>query len=597
VRRLLTVLLAVLLLGGCATVPTKGTIRSGSREGLAPELGGVGVEAKPPRPNVDELAIVSGFLEAMSDSQAFDVAREYMTADAAGAWHPETRTIVYDQQPDSLTQRPGGGGVQLTARKIATIDERGEWIPAGPDERADFLFKVKKVNGQNRVNAAPPGAYLGNNQVDLKLAPRDLYFFNPTRDLLVADPVYLPLNLSQGQAATQLIQELLKGPTSRLGNGVISLAPPGTEVQVSVPVDLGVATVALNDTAGALREQDRRLLAAQIVWTLNQISLRAKITVGGAPLLPDDPDVLPFTNFSQYDPTVPSGALTDLYGLKDGLVQRIVGLDGASDIAAKPLDSSQLHLYRAESFAVDLRGDSGAIVTTKKNGDKVVVYAKLDSTEKADPVKMIPVEGETLRPSYDNQDNLWILDRADTASPRLRVRNHDGNLSLVAVSFHGDRPLVLRMAPDGVRAVLVMKSKSTGKTYVQTGTVQQTGVGAKTLTLGTFRQLRLPLNAITDAAWNKQGLLVVGRSATGSTTGSTTAGQTWMVNVDGSSLQLLPGSLPDFDAQKVASNPNKETLPVVQDAAGHVHWLSKDLLWVAMDPDNNGPRVIPTYPG
>lgn len=102
---------------------------------------------------------------------------------------------------------------------------------------------------------------------------------------------------------------------------------------MSVPVDFGVATVALNDSAGALRDQDRRLLAAQIVWTLNQLNLRAKITVGGAPLLPDDPDVLPFANFSQYDPQVSVGSQTKLYGLQHQRVQQIVGMDGASEIA------------------------------------------------------------------------------------------------------------------------------------------------------------------------------------------------------------------------------------------------------------------------
>jgi hypothetical protein len=267
------------MLAGCAAVPTKGTIRYGDRQGSAPDLGGVGVEAKPPRPNVDDMAIVSGFLEAMSDSQAYDVARQYMTPEAAGDWKPESQTVVYDQRPESLTRK--GDGIQLTARKIATIGERGEWIPAPAGASADFLFKLRKIDNQFRVDLAPPGAYLGSNQVDLKLAPRDLYFFNQSRELLVPDPVYLPQNLPSGQAATQLIQELLKGPTGRLGNGVVSIAPPGTEVQVSVPVDLGVATVALNDTAGSLRDQDRRLLAAQIVWTLNQLNLRAKITVGG----------------------------------------------------------------------------------------------------------------------------------------------------------------------------------------------------------------------------------------------------------------------------------------------------------------------------
>jgi hypothetical protein len=591
-RRLLVAALAVLLLvTGCATVPTKGSIRYGSRQGLAADPGGVGVEAKPPRPDVKELPLVTGFLEAMSDSQAFDVARQYMTPEAAAAWKPESQTVVYDQQPDALTLK--NGGVQLTARKIATINDRGEWIPAAVDQPADFLFKLAKVNGQLRVASAPPGVYLGSNQVDLKLAPRDLYFFTPARDLLVPDPVYLPVNLSSGQAATQLIQELLKGPTSRLGNGVITLAPPGTEVQVSVPVEYGVATVALNDSAGALREPDRRLLAAQIVWTLNQISLRVKITVGGAPLLPDDPDVLPFANFSQYDPSVPGGSLKDLYGMKGGKVQRIVGLDGASDIAANALDSSQLFPYEATAFAVDLHSDLGAIVTTNSKGDDVIATAKLDSTSKSDVVKESPkLDGRVVPPSFDNQGNLWILDKADSASPRLRVRNHDGGVSAVKVDFGGDRPQVLKLAPDGVRALLVMKSRSTGKNYVQTGTVQSAN-GGKQFVLGQFAPLRLQLVNITDAAWNKQGILVIGASPTG----SNPIGKPWLVNADGSRLQLLPGSPPDFASQRIVSNPNTDTLPVIQDVEGHLHWLSRDLSWIPMDSDGNGPTIIPTYPG
>jgi len=588
-RRLLAVVLAVLLLAGCATVPTKGTVRSGSRQGLAPELGGVGVDAKPPRANVNEMAIVNGFLEAMSDSQGLDVARQYMTPEAAAAWKPESGTVVYDQRPDALAER--AGGIQLTARKIATINERGDWIPAPADTPADFFFKLTEVDGQYRVAAPPPGVYLGSNQVDLKLAPRDLYFFTPGREMLVPDPVYLPVNLSPGQAATQLVQELLKGPTGRLGNGVISLAPPGTEVQVSVPVEYGVATVALNDTAGTLRDQDRRLLAAQIVWTLNQISLRAKITVGGAPLLPDDPDVLPFSNFSQYDPSVSGGSLTDLYGLRSGKVQRIDGLDGASDIAARPLDTSQLYQYEAKSFAVNLHGDAGAIVTTI-DGDDVVAYARLNATDKADRVKPIPVSGRVPPPSYDNQDNLWILDKADGAAPRLRIRNRDGVVSAVTVKFRGDAPVYLKMAPDGVRALLVMKSKSSGKNYVQTGTVQSAN-GGKQLVLGQFRRLQLQLNDITDAAWNNKGILVVGVSPAA----SNPIRLPWLVDADGSRLQLLPGSPASFSADRVASNPNMDTLPVVEDVEGKVHWLSRDLLWTPMDPDGHESALVPVYPG
>ncbi|WP_350278417.1 LpqB family beta-propeller domain-containing protein [Kribbella sp. HUAS MG21] len=582
-RKLLVALLSVAMLAGCAAVPTKGTIRYGDRQGSAPDLGGVGVEAKPPRPNVDEMAIVSGFLEAMSDSQAYDVARQYMTPEAAGNWKPESQTVVYDQRPESLTRK--GDGIQLSARKIATIGERGEWIPAPEKARADFFFKLRKVDNQWRVDSPPPGAYLGSNQVDLKLAPRDLYFFNQSRELLVPDPVYLPQNLPSGQAATQLIQELLKGPTSRLGNGVVTIAPPGTEVQVSVPVDLGVATVALNDTAGSLRDQDRRLLAAQIVWTLNQLNLRAKITVGGAPLLPDEPDVLPFANFSQYDPQVPGGSVTRLYGLLRDRPHRIVGLDGSSDIAPQLLNAGPLAEYKAQSFAVNLTGDTGAIVTL--DGDKLY-YGPLEPTDKDAKATPIELDGETLPPSFDRQDNLWFLDQAESDKPRLRLRDHEGKLRPVQVDFNGDTPVALRMAPDGVRALLVMRQKGTNLNYVQTATVQ-TETGTKQLMLRQLRPLQLALSNITDAAWNKQGIIVIGAGTSGP--------QVWLVNTDGSSLQLLPGSTPDFTPDRVASNPNKDTLPVIQDDAGHIHWLSKDLLWVSMDADDNKSVIIPTYPG
>src|SRR5215218_4064831 len=182
-----------LLVAGCATVPTKGTIRSGSREGLAPDFGGVGVEAKPPRADAKPLPLVNGFLEAMSDSRAFDVAREYMTPAAAAAWKPESQTVVYEQRPDAVSQL-GHDQIKLKARKIATIDDRGSWTPARSGEPADFVFKLVQVDKQWRIASVPRGVFLGSNQLDPKLAPKNLYFFTPGREMLVPDPVYLPVN-------------------------------------------------------------------------------------------------------------------------------------------------------------------------------------------------------------------------------------------------------------------------------------------------------------------------------------------------------------------------------------------------------------------
>ncbi|MDX6258712.1 MAG: hypothetical protein QOH84_400 [Kribbellaceae bacterium] len=585
-RLLAGTLATALLVAGCATVPTKGPIRNSSQDAPPPGLGGAGVEAQPPRPNAAQPQLVNGFVEAMSDSSAFDVARQYMTPEAGDAWKPESKILVYDQSAGTGIAKEADGKFHLAAPLIATIDGRGSWTPAVPNTQLDFAFDLTKVADQWRVANAPPGVFLGSNQLEPRLIPSALYFFNPSKHLLVPDPVYLPRNLTSGQAATQLIQELLNGPTSRLGNSVVSNAPPGTTVDVSVPVESGVATVALSDTASSLTDPtDREQLAAQITWTLRPITTRVRITVEGAPLLPDRPEELAATNFSQYDPAVPNGQLKELYGLRDGKIQRIEGQDDGQTIEAKPIVDSQLYPYRAQSFAVNLRGETGAVVSTGKSGGPVVVVGRLDAPKSVAAESVIAADGKVLRPTFDGEDNLWILDRADTAKPRLRVRTPDGKVSVVQTKFGANRPLVLRMAPDGVRALLMVERR--GVNSVMTATV---GGSDGKLALGRFMPLQLPLQDITDVSWTNPGILVAGKAP------KSDSARPWQVNVDGSQPQVIPGASSSFETIHVASNPNRETLPAVQDDRKQLHWQGKDLNWVDMAEGPEG-QITPVYPG
>lgn len=585
-RLLTAAIAATAVLAGCATVPTQGPIRSGSQAGLAPVAAGVNVQANPPRPNMPPLLLVNAYLEAMSDSSNFDQARQYMTQDAAGAWKPESKLSVYDQSSANVVRLQGDGSVLLRAPLMGTIDNRGSWTPARQGAMVDVDFKLADVDGQKRVSNAPDGAYLGSNQFESRLVARSLYFLTPDRQTLVPDPVFLPVNLPPGQVATQLVQELLKGPTSRFGNGVVSAAPPGTQVNVSVPVELSTATVALSDAAQVLGPNERKQLAAQIVWTLRNISPRVRITVSGAPLIDEQPE-LSVSSLGQFDSASSGPALKELYGLRNNKIQHIVGLDGAQAIAAVPVDTSQLFETTAYSLAVNLRGDAGAIVARTRHGDPVVQYALLDATNRTDKAVTIKAEGSVLRPSYDYQENLWILDRAET-DPRLRVRDRDGKVTEVATDFGADTPVALRMAPDGVRALLLME-RPTGQRYVETGTIQITD--AKQLKLGQFRNLELPLANITDIAWSQNGILVAGRSTPSS------QGQPYQVNTDGSQFHLLPGASSAFDTVLIASTPNSDTFPVVQDSKGQLHWQLKDLSWQDDDQTSKSPSITPVYPG
>ncbi|TDO51360.1 sporulation and spore germination protein [Kribbella sp. VKM Ac-2527] len=583
-RLLAAALASALLVTGCGTVPTKGPIRSGSQDGPAPLAGGIGVEAQPPRQNAAPLTIVNGFLEAMSDKRGLDKARQYMTPPAAASWKPEQRTYVYDQSSTKAVSIRSQNSIALRAPLIGSIDGRGSWTPAPRGALASFDFVLAKVDGQYRVASVPPGVFLGSNLLDARLRPSPLYFANRERDMLVPDTIYLPNNLPPGQAATQLVQELLKGPTDRLGNGVVTAAPPGTQVNVSVPVDYGVATVALSDTANGLSTADRQLLAAQIAWTLRPISSRVRITVGGAQLLPDLEEVLTFSDFSQYDPSVPIGQMKDLYGVRNHKLVRI-NQDGSNTIDATPLDGSQLYQFKVQSFAVDLRGEFGAVVT-EVNSNRVIAYGRLEPGDKDGKPEFIPTDGTVLRPTFDNVGNLWIVDRAGGDSPRLRMRNKDGKVTEIQADFQG-QPIQLRMAPDGVRALLVISPKTGGGNVVKTATVV---TDDQKLALSNFRSLELPLVDITDASWTQSGILVAGKARIGAPR------QPWQVNVDGSQPRLIQGASNDFQATFLASNTNIDTLPVVEDPDGRLHWQTKDLGWATLD-DNPAIPISPVYPG
>jgi hypothetical protein len=167
----------------------------------------------------------------------------------------------------------------------------------------------------------------------------------------------------------------------------------------------------------------------------------------------------------------------------------------------------------------------------------------------------------------------------------LRVRTPDGKVSVVQTKFGANRPLVLRMAPDGVRALLMVERR--GVNSVMTATV---GGSDGKLALGRFMPLQLPLQDITDVSWTNPGILVAGKAP------KSDSARPWQVNVDGSQPQVIPGASSSFETIHVASNPNRETLPAVQDDRKQLHWQGKDLNWVDMAEGPEG-QITPVYPG
>ena len=298
--------------------------------------------------------------------------------------------------------------------------------------------------------------------------------------------------------------------------------------------------------------------------------------------------MLSVSNFGQFDPASSGPALKELYGLRNGKIQHIVGLDGAQDIAAVPLDVSQL--YEAHRRVVGGQPARGRRCDRDQRAAAIrwSQYALLDATNRTDKPVTIKADGTVLRPSYDYQENLWILDRADTA-PRLRVRDRDGKVTAVATDFGGDTPVQLRMAPDGVRALLLMRTRRPSRPMSRPATIQSTDT--KQLKLGQFRKLQLPLAGHHRRAWNQHGILVAGHSTPAS------SGQPWQVNTDGSQLHLLPGASSAFDTDD-RLDPERRHAP---GGAGHQRaaaLAAQGPQLAGRRPDQQGTDPItPVYPG
>ena len=133
----------VAMLAGCASVPTEGPVRSGvdaaDRRGDAIDL-----PAERPRPGATPRAIVSGFIEAMASST--DIARLYLTTQAAKDWRPETGTTIFDGTDKSVYRVTGGKNVVLEAPEVATLDNRGAWRNA--DAQYDARARLRHRDGE-----------------------------------------------------------------------------------------------------------------------------------------------------------------------------------------------------------------------------------------------------------------------------------------------------------------------------------------------------------------------------------------------------------------------------------------------------------------
>lgn len=566
-RVLVLLLVGAALLSGCAQIPTGGPVRSGRGVGYNEQDSYVRALPAPPRPGAPPAEIVKGFLEASASFEdGYAVARQFLTPSASQGWDPGTGITVYAADSFMALTLQHNNQVTFDAHSVASINDQGVYNPAPPQATVHATFTLARVGGQWRISNLPDGVYLTDIDVSRAYLSVDVYFLDPTGQVLVPDPIFLPRTLGM---STALVKRLLSGPSGWLRPAVTTAFPVGTAVAGSVPVVNGVAEVDLTEAALSASPKNREALSAQLVWTLSQLGdvQAVRITVGGAPFsVSGAPAVQPVDSWRGFDPAaLPSDAVG--YAVRGG---RLGSLSNGQFSPLKgPAGAGRLPLVDP---AIDPRAQRLALLSSDRS--KLLVG----------PIGGTPTEalhGTSLSaPSWDNSSQVWVSDsKADGTSTVWQVRANGAAMRVSLPKLGAQTITAVRVSRDGTRVALVTQVAGVARLYV--GAVAA-GVGpSEPPQIVGLRWLDPALTTIRQVTWSTADQLAVLGAVGAEPEG------VYIVGLDG---QLVVSEPSQPGTVAVAAAPNQPIMIATKD--GQVYQLA-GRRWVAMLTEASSPF----YPG
>jgi len=443
-------IVAVGTLASCAQVPDQGPVVVARERGSAPPPVGQYNQPKGPQSGDTPADIVNGFLEAMTATPLqTTTAQQFLAGPAQDQWQPR-RVVTYT----SHTAPEGNARVRVSVRGADQIGTRGQWRgPVAPAAR-HLDFPMTRENGEWRIASAPDALIVPRSFFDQQYEDAQIYFFDPTGQILVPEPVHVP----QGsQLASALVKALLRGPAGSLDGVERSFFPPGLSVRLSVAVDRNLAEVSLKGPdPGPLSEQTVQQMLAQLAWTLRQDpSVSAFTLTMGNRAVTDATGEKRFPvrsrEFESYDPAWEKATLVT-YALRrgrlvSGQVNRLTKVDG-------PFGTKDLGIG---PFAVSLDGYTVAAT----GQDNLRVGPVLGDEQ---PVVMQSGTG-LLRPAWDFAKRLWeVQNGVDGASVGYVAGGDQHNVRVRGVT--GETVHRFLVSRDGSRLVAVVRGTNRDRIVV-----------------------------------------------------------------------------------------------------------------------------------
>ncbi|MDS1270420.1 LpqB family beta-propeller domain-containing protein [Lipingzhangella sp. LS1_29] len=605
----MSALVAVVLLGGCASIPTDSPVYPGEGQDDGGAQGDpyVRLIPVPPRPGAGETDLVRDFLSSMgSFEDDHGAARAYLTPEREAEWDPDGTALVYDERgtvdielvdgasdPAGDDEAAASAQVRMEATRTATINADGRFVPAGDDDLLEVTFRLRQVDGEWRIDELPENLILSGQAVDRVYRSLNLYFLNPEESMVVPDTVLLPGHVTSN-LADQLARRLVQGPTSWLEPAVYTAFPEDTTADTAYQA--GTLTVDLSPAAAMTSEDERFGMAAQLAWTFRQVpevqELRLRIA-GEDMQIPGADGVTVDVTSGLWDSVDPSGgpgedAPGHVYVTRDGALlamdedQAEHPVPGAAG-SGTGIDRHAVSITEDRVAGIDPEAQEVRVAPMVSDGEYGTVLAGSDfralSWDGAGDLWVAARQEQSVdEPDETEPDvggvpgsELWLLN--DGTDPiEVDVPELDGRIGTATVEQ-------LRVARDGVRAAVVLGTEEGSQLAV--GRLVERADG---LEFGELVPVATEFEEVTDVSWRGPDQLALLGQHEDSTP------QAYLSPSGGGGQATSAGAAPGVEMETITAMPNR---PLLAGADDNEIWLTDDrLTWLPA-----GEGSAPTYPG
>jgi Lipoprotein LpqB beta-propeller domain/Sporulation and spore germination len=535
-------LAAILLaLTGCAGVPSGGQVVGGrAATGHQQPIDDPYVRVIPVGPghNWDPGTIINAFQAA---SGSFDgpngehkVAREYLGC--GSCWRPGVSTVVYDRIVPSSVQLDGDRAtVTEEVDQLGRIGSDGQYLADSRHFKQTYELR-QDAQKQWRITQLPQELLLSRNDVNRAFRTLNLYFFAPDSQVLVPNPVFIPL-VNRNWLSQQLVKQLIGGPTTWMKYAFVRTGfPAGTQLK-RLDISGGLATVDLTRQA---RTGDLRNMSIQLMWTLRQLrevdQLKLEID-GKAVHVPGvSGTVQSADDWSGFDP---DGNGDEVHGYVRSADGRLARLDDAvPQVLLDKLRVSHPAVSYDTRQVASLGGAGNTVtVTDLAHGtSRVVLHAQLKG-------------GKFSTPSWDTRGNVWAVESNSHGSRLWEIEGGTKTLNVDGWSLAPYPVKALRISRDGSRAAAIVQI---GKwSQVQLGRVDRAPTHG--LQAEGFIPISSDLQGAIDLTWrDADHLAVIGVTA------SNPSPLLYDVPVSGAAIQPMVG--PGSDMKAIAAYPGAPLL-------------------------------------